>query len=144
MSVELGEAVPVLLLVVAGVVDGVCVESPVDVAVGVNVRVELGEAGRQGSATPPAESVPAGTVDSPTLLLPQQVTAPAADSAHVWEDPAATATWGPNTGGTVTPSMFLPQQATAPAAESAHVWVDPADTATWPPAAAAAGTVACP
>jgi hypothetical protein len=74
---------------------------------------------------------------------PQQVTPPVADSAHVWYQPAATATWPPAAiaaGTSVCPLALLPQQVTPPAADKAHVWMYVVATATWPDAAAE-GTV---
>ena len=90
--VPLGDTVPVALVVRSGV--------PVALTVGVD---ELeGKTGRQGSATP-LELSAAGTVDWPAVFPPQQVTPPAADSAHMWACPAATATWPPAAAAAGTP-----------------------------------------
>ena len=81
-AVELTLTAPVALLV------PVAVAADDDVPVGPGLRVPVPVAAatkaarRHGSATLPATNA-AGTVDCPTLFMPQQATPPAADRAHV-------------------------------------------------------------
>ena len=74
----------------------------------------------------------------PSLLLPQQLTAPVFNNAHVWKSPAVieTAVADPSvnaataTGAELSvvvllpscPLKFRPQQLTAPVFNNAHVW----------------------
>ena len=86
----------------------------------------------------------------PKSLLPQQLTAPVFNNAHVWASPAVieTAVTPPINAFTATgtelvtvvplpsrPEPLFPQQLTAPVFNNAHVWAWPAviETAGTPP-----------
>ena len=64
-------------------------------------------------------NVPAGGVDRPEPLLPQQARVPSVRMPQLKSKPAATAVKAPE-GGVDSPSSLLPQQATSPLSLIAH------------------------